>query len=322
MTSDLTRSESGSFGKFLGQSQERDLIDELLRDKRSENTRRAYAKDLQDFFSITTGKEPNPQLVAEFLGLERFQAIALVLQYKASLIDRGLAEATVNRRLAAIKSLVRFAQKVGKCEWSLEEVSGEKIKSYRDTSGIDAGAYSRLLQQCDRAALAGKRNYALLRLLWDNALRRGEIAKLHHSDFDPEARSLKILGKGRGTQAETVSLSQKTVDAIVEWLQAAQISTGALFIALDRAHYGHQLTGNAIYQIVSETAVKAGIRKHLSPHRCRHSSITDALEATGGNVREVQKLSRHKKLETLMLYDDARENLQGKVTDLLADRVE
>ena len=56
----------------------------------------------------------------------------------------------------------------------------------------------------------------------------------------------------------------------------------------------------------------------MSPHRIKHSGITEALEVTSGNVRAVQKLSRHAKLETLMVYDDARTNAQQKVTELLA----
>ncbi len=61
----------------------------------------------------------------------------------------------------------------------------------------------------------------------------------------------------------------------------------------------------------------AGITKVMSPHRVRHSSITAALDATNGDVRKVQKLSRHANLNTLMIYDDNRVNHQGEVTDLL-----
>ncbi|MCY7331328.1 MAG: integrase, partial [Pseudanabaena sp. CAN_BIN31] len=46
-----------------------------------------------------------------------------------------------------------------------------------------------------------------------------------------------------------------------------------------------------------------------------------ALDATNGNVRKVQKLSRHKKLDTLMLYDDNRTNMQGEVSSLLGDLI-
>jgi len=55
----------------------------------------------------------------------------------------------------------------------------------------------------------------------------------------------------------------------------------------------------------------------MSPHRIRHSSITTALEVTNGDVRKVQKLSRHSNLNTLMIYDDNRINHQGGITDLL-----
>jgi integrase/recombinase XerC len=61
----------------------------------------------------------------------------------------------------------------------------------------------------------------------------------------------------------------------------------------------------------------AGIKKQMSPHRIRHSAITAALDATDGDVRKVQKLSRHKNLSTLMVYDDNRGRDQRDVTDLL-----
>ena len=76
-------------------------------------------------------------MIAQFLQLDSFDAIALVLRYKAGLIERGLAEATINRRIAAVKSLVNYARSIGKYDWSLQDVQGEKVKPYRDTSGVD-----------------------------------------------------------------------------------------------------------------------------------------------------------------------------------------
>ena len=72
----------------------RDLIGELLADKRSPGTRRAYAKDLKYFFEAVAGREPTPELVAQFLGMDRFDAVALVLRYKQHLMEKGLAENT------------------------------------------------------------------------------------------------------------------------------------------------------------------------------------------------------------------------------------
>ena len=296
-----------------------DVLQQLLADKRSPNTKRAYEKDVRDFFRSMTQAEPTQEAVLEFLHLERPQATAVVLKYKAKLFEKGLKESTVNRRLAAIKSLVAMGRKLGVCNYSLEDVKGEKVERYRDTTGVSPVVFSRVLVWCDRNTQIGKRDYALLKLLWGNALRRNEVVQLDISDFDPDARTLTILGKGKGTQRQTIELSASTTDAIIEWLEtrSRQIGDSPLFIALDFKHSGHRLTGDAILKVVKRYCSKAGVKKVMSPHRIRHSAITAALDATDGNIRKVQKLSRHSQLDTLMIYDDNRGRDQGEVTELL-----
>lgn len=302
-----------------------DVLQQLLADKRSPNTKRAYEKDVNDFFQTMTGHLASPDSVLEFLHLEERQAVAVVLKYKAKLISgegrkAPLKEATVNRRLAAIKSLVQMGRKLGTCCFTLEDIKGEKTQKYRDTTGIDARAFERILQQCDLVTLSGSRDYALLRLLWGNALRRNEVSQLNISDFDPVAGTLRILGKGRGTQTEVVGLGSATVRAIADWLQVRggnSSHNAPLFTALDFASAGGRLTGDGIRKIVVRHSEKAGITKQMSPHRIRHSAITAALDATDGNVRKVQKLSRHKKIDTLMLYDDNRGRDQQDISQML-----
>ena len=75
-----------------------------------------------------------------------------------------------------------------------------------------------------------------------------------------------------------------------------------------RVKDGRRLSGN-------------GISKKMSPHRIRHSSITAALDATDGNIRQVQKLSRHANINTLMTYDDNRVNYQEEISQILDDLV-
>jgi integrase/recombinase XerC len=305
-------------------STERDILAELLADKRSEGTRRAYAKDLKDFFQVVAKSEPSPSVVAAFLKLDRYQAFSLVLRYKAHLIAKGLKEATINRRLAAIKSLVSFSRKLGHCTFTLEDIQGEKVKPYRDTRGIDLKTFKRVLAQCDRSTLKGKRDYSILLLLWSNALRRSELCQTNIQNFDPDTLTLSILGKGRGTQREIVTLGNATVDAILAWLNKRKCLDldAPLFCSLSRYEYGHRLSGEGLRKMIDSYCKAAGINRKMSSHRLRHSSITHALEVTDGNVRKVQKLSRHAKIETLMIYDDARENLQGELSNLLLDSLE
>jgi integrase/recombinase XerC len=272
-----------------------------------------YQKDIENFLTdvdMTLGK---------FMSGDRYQGHELLTRYKGQMMANNLTPSTINRRLAAIKSLVSHAYSCGHCEFTLETVKGEKMTQYRDTSGIDIERFKSVLGTCDRSEVIGVRDYALLVLLWSNALRRSEVAKSNIKDFDPDGLTLRIFGKGRGTEAETVSLGKSTVAAISNYLELRGNTSphDPLFIAHKAGYVGHRLTTNSIYKIVKQRCEAAGIKKVMSPHRIRHSSITTALDATNGDVRKVQKLSRHANLNTLMIYDDNRVNAQKDVTDLL-----
>jgi integrase/recombinase XerC len=299
---------------------EPNVLTQFLLDKRNPSTRAAYSKDLNDFFRSTTGKIATKDTVMEFLHLERSAAVGVVLSYKASLFEKGLTESTVNRRLAAIKTLCSMGRKLGICGFTLEDVKGERVQQYRDTSGITPEEYRRVLDICDRSLIYGIRDYALLKLLWDNALRRNEVSLLNYGDFEPSARELTILGKGKGTQTEIIGLSTSTTNALLDWTKAYKHKKqkAPLFVALDFQHKGHRITGDGIYKLVRRYCKQAGITKRMSPHRVRHSSITAALDATDGNVRKVQKLSRHRQIDTLMIYDDNRAKDQVELSEMLS----
>jgi integrase/recombinase XerC len=324
--SELKESENSSINSPIVNQIPCDVIASLIAEKRSYATKKSYEKSLSYFFDFAYGKEPTEEIVSQFLQLGKFEAIRIVLRYKCELIAKGLTEATVNCRISALRSLVVFAQRLGKCKWTLDEVRSEPIKGYRDTTGVKPASIKDILAQCDRQTVRGKRDYAILRLLWCNALRRNEISGLNVGDFDFKAKTLKILGKGQGTQKAIVTLDPATAVSIQEWLSHCDIREPnkpyrdrALFVAMDNCHLGHRLTGSSIYHMVCALSRSVGIRKPMSPHRMRHSAITAALDATDGDVRKVQRLSRHKHIDTLMIYDDNRTNMQGQVSDLLGN---
>jgi integrase/recombinase XerC len=91
-----------------------------------------------------------------------------------------------------------MGRKMGHCVYSLEDIKGEKVQRYRDTTGISPEDFKRVLSVPDRDTLQGKRDYALLRLLWGNALRRNEISQLNIGDFNetPELFRFEVKGEG------------------------------------------------------------------------------------------------------------------------------
>lgn len=304
-----------------------DVLTMLLADKRSENTRRAYAHDLQEFFGLLYGSQNlDAELVGRFLTLDAGAMTGAVLRFKAYLIACKRAEATINRKLAAIASLVRVGRRLGLTEVELRgRVDAEKIVAYRDTRGIDREQAKALLRQPDRATPKGRRDYAMLLLLLENALRRAEVVSLSVEHFDAECRTLSILGKGRGTQRENITLSALSATAIQRSLQDRNDEgredlpkAAPLFCSGRPGSHEKPLTPDGLYKIIKQLAETAGLQTSLSPHKLRHTAITMALDASGGDIRRVQRLSRHARLETLQIYDDNRTDLQGEMTNQLS----
>jgi integrase/recombinase XerC len=300
-----------------------ELLKLLLADKRSPSTKRAYAADLRDFF----GQDLSPAEVERFVTQSPAEIARLLATYKGDLLERGLTEATINRRLAAIRSLLKFCYRLG---WSQTDgrslVEGERVVAYRDTRGVTPEVVKKLFAAADTGDLTGLRDVALLRLLCENALRRAEVCALSVADFRPQERRLYVLGKGRGTQKEPETLSDRAIEALTRYLNAAGHASDAAAPLLrnvdPRPDYnGQRLTGDGIYHIVQDLGARVGV-PNLTPHKLRHTAITIALDLTGGNVRAVRDLSRHARLETLQRYDDNRRDFQGSVSEKLSDLFE
>ncbi len=78
------------------------------------------------------------------------------------------------------------------------------------------------------------------------------------------------------------------------------------------------MSGDAVNEIVKSIGRRAGIAKPVRAHACRHAAITEALDRTNGNIRVAARFSRHKNVNTLMIYDDNRTDAAGEVARLVA----
>lgn len=283
---------------------------------RSPRTLRAYAADLEAF-RAWTGAATTAAAAQLLLAQGHGPANAVGLAYRAELLERGLAPATVNRRLASLRSLVALARTLGLVPWSLE-VSGVRAEAYRDTRGPGkAGVRALLATAADREDPKGLRDQALVRVLHDLALRRGEAVALDLEDVDFEAGTVAVLGKGK-LQKVLLTLPEPTRAALEAWVAVRGPEPGPLFVNFDRAGKGGgRLSGRSVARVVASLGAEAGLGG-VRPHGLRHAAITAALDATGGDVRTVQRYSRHAKLETLMVYDDSRRDAAGQVAQLVA----
>ena len=300
------------------------LIDEFLA-AQTGNTRAAYAGDLADF-ALFAKADSAAAAVHELLIEGALKANALAERYKTSLISgRGLAPATVQRRMAALRAVTRHAAKAGVIPWALQvsnKVSQEKkdARMRTRTASLEGPPPEKIALL--RAALDASgtlqsiRDRAVLDLAVDIAGRRGESASLNVEDLDLKAGTVSVVGKGRSS-AETISLPAQTVRSLTRWLEVRPGShKGPLFVRLDRGAAkggkNQRLTTKSIYTMVRSLGDRVGI-KRLHPHSLRHSSITEAVVYAGKSgisLDQVMQFSRHKSISTLLRYRDKRENLQ------------
>jgi len=274
---------------------------------RNEQTLKAYRQDLEDFRAFV-GAGTLDETAGLLLGRGHGEANALALAYKSALVERGLSPASINRRLAALRSLVKLARTLGLVPWTLE-VENVRTEPYRDTRGPGREGFCLLLAELDRRGNPkAKRDKVAIRLLYDLGLRRGEVVSLDVEDVDLEAGTVAVMGKGR-TEKTRLTLPPETQDALRGWLSVRGDTPGPLFLNFDRAKKGRRLTGAGLYALVRKLGQSGGA--DVWPHGLRHAAITEALDLTEGDVRAVQRFSRHRDVRVLTIYDDNRTDMAG-----------
>lgn len=294
-----------------------DLFEEWLAGRKA-TTVRAYASDVAAFARWAQASGP-AEAVEVLLAAGPAGANRVVHAWRASMVDEALAPATINRRLSALRSLVELAGRLGLVVWSLK-VEGVKSKAYRDTSGPGVPAIRAMVEHLDRTGtVKAVRDRALVRLMFDRGLRRGEVVALDLDDVDLARHAVRVIGKGR-TEGEWLTIGHKASEALAAYIEVRGDEAGPLFRNLDRSGPGGRLTGRSVARIIAELGQEAGVGT-VRPHGLRHSAITHVLDMTNGNVRQAREFSRHADVATLVRYDDNRADVGGELAHRLGEAI-
>jgi len=300
-----------------------DVLVDFLSGK-SENTLRAYSRDLETFREFM-GVESKKTAVDVFLSDGPGKANSLALKYKDYLINHpdNLSPNTINRKLYALKALVKTARIVGAVHWNLE-FKRLKTESIRDTRGPGLDVFRTML---DLVRYSDKprdiRDYAMLRMFFDMGLRRSSVINLDIQDIDFYKGTIWIFLKGR-MQKKLKELPDITLQALKRWVDIRGVGEGPVFVNMDRNknNTGKRITGNGVYKIIQRLSEKAG--KKTRPHGLRHLAITEAIKETarrGMSLAEVVKFSDHANVQTLMIYNDGIDGVQKKISSMVASLV-
>lgn len=301
--------------KKLSLDHENRLLEVFLSGK-DPKTIEAYQHDLGCFSSFL-GATSIEGLSDRFLVLDQGAANYEVLRYRNHLVDKGLSSSTVNRRLATIRSLTKLARVIGMINWHVE-VQNIRNESYRDTSGPGIEAFKIMIEKASKSSdIKSQRNQALLRVMFDLALRASELCSLNLSDLELNRSRISVKGK-RDRQPRLLTISPETKAVLSNWIKVRGNHEGPLFPSLNRSSVNSPMTRQALYQIVKKYGELADVKTR--PHGIRHLSITEACKCAneaGIPLEEVLNFSRHSSVSTLMIYRDQIEDSQGKISKLL-----
>jgi len=245
------------------------LMEGVERSLTSDNSRRAYRTSLLQFFAWCRAN-----------GSGAFSRLA-VLQYKDALIAATIAlpsgprrrysPATVNLRLAAVRALAQEAADSGLLEQSeaaaIRRARGEKTSGSRIGNWLQKTQVDQVLNSVDRITLRGKRDYAILSVLFATALRRRELVELNVSIIQERDGQWGFLGlRGKGGKPRNISLPDWVRFAITDWLQATGIVQGNVFRSISRhGKLGmQQMSEESVKLILSHYARCAGT-EHSGP---------------------------------------------------------
>jgi site-specific recombinase XerD len=246
-------------------------------------TRRAYGADLAAFGSWLESR-----------GLELDDVDARALADYVSELGRGprrLAPTSIARRLAAIRSCMRFSLGKGRVPDSAG-VAPRRSRRLPEVPKQDE--IEQLLELAEGDAPLALRNRALVELLYSAGLRSAEVVGLALADVDFEREAVHVHGKGG--KERVIPLGEEAAHQVARYLgegrpQLARGAEDALFLSAR----GRRLDTSTVRRLV----------RH--PHRLRHAFATHLLEG-GADLRTIQELLGHASLSTTQVYShvDAR----------------
>lgn len=289
------------------------VVEAWLTARESPHTARAYRGAVESF-ARWAGEPSAGHAVHKLLRMTRGEARQHVMAWRAEQLDTGAAPATINLRVGALRSLIAYASDVGACEWTLRiaDLAGGTV---RDTSGPSRESVARLLSWIGtRSGPEALRDAALVRLLYDLALRVSEACSLDLASLklDRDPATVRVRAKGSHSPDE-LTLPAPTAAALRRWIAVRGDWSGPLLTSRGKK----RLLTRTAYNTIVRCGDVSGIGR-VTPHGLRHSAITYALEATGGDVSKVVQFSRHKKLQTLLIYDDRRRAEAAGVARIVA----
>lgn len=252
----------------------------------SPHTLSNYRRDLQSWQEFCAAQNLIDPEAVQFVHVQQFMA----QEHR-----RGLAPKSIQRRLSALRSLFKYLMKHGQLQHNPSAGLRAPKAPRKLPQVLDVDEAVRLVELPTDGQL-GRRDRAMLELLYSSGLRVSELCSLSWRNLDLDDSLVTVLGKGGKTRV--VPVGSHAVSALEAWRQQ---SAPALDAPVFPGRGGVAISTRAVQLRLRQLAQQQGIWKRVYPHLLRHSFASHMLESSG-NLRGVQELLGHADIATTQIY--------------------
>lgn len=228
-------------------------------------------------------------------------------RFEDSKTHRTLGIKTQNYHLIALRAFLKYVTKHDVKTLAPEKVELSKIPE-RSVEFLSKEELVRIFDVVDRKKISGRRDFAILQMLYSTGLRVSELTNLNRESIDLKRREFMIRGKGR--KQRIVFVTPLAAESVEQYLLLRDDNFEPLFLSGGRGKKidgdilkgeKKRLTTRSIQNLVAKYARKAGIIKKVTPHTLRHSFATTLLQ-NGADIRSVQEMLGHASITTTQIY--------------------
>ena len=256
----------------------------------SKSTLSAYVADIWDFTDFLNGRGKEPEDAAN----------ADVAAYVMSLTDAGKSHATINRRLASLRAFYNYLVTIRAV--NINPTTGIKSAKVarKELEYLSVEEVEQLLDIKDDTA-AGKRDRAMLELMYATGIRASEACSANVSDIDLRIGFISVKSGGK---PRMVPIGRPARAALKDYLQNARPEllkkkqdTGALFLS----YIGERLTRQGVWKILKQRGDEAGLTDRLSPQILRNSFAAHMVQ-NGADIKSLQDILGHEDITATRIY--------------------
>ena len=269
----------------------------------SQNSVEAYVRDVTIFENFILRMYDVPPTAVEEYMVERFLT---------HLLERKHKKSSQARELSGVKSFFNYLLITDKIEASPAEFISAPKSSRTLPDVLSVSEVERIIRSIDTTTAKGRRDRAMLELMYSCGLRVSELISLKMGDLFFGEGYIRVMGKG--SKQRLVPIGRVAQEYVMLYLDDRKEkgntrSEETLFLS----NRNSQLSRVMVFTIIRQATEAAGITKAVSPHTFRHSFATHLL-AGGASIRQVQDLLGHENITTTEIYTHLNpDHLRGAI---------